>query len=458
MWVSWAGLQCVIVAVPGHTHLYFGTLVFFRAMSIPINMTEKTGRGRAYKCLQCGYMEEKRRVISHWYKTHLHYTESPFYCTVCLFRATKEKDLIDHIKPGVYPPHQRGVDLKQQMNIPVDINNMLIRNHAAKYPVEGVDYICMTQEESVSIWGQRKRSSSIGSQSIQQEASTDNILPTLLDYYPNERITPVPVATPVLPVTPITVPGYSPQLQRPVYNPTPLHQIAPVRSSQSDLLQTALQTTQIASSDRSFRPLSESPYSGWQRTTSTVPILTASSSSDSTPPNNDIAAISRLLPDSLLDNTAATSILHPTSTSTSVTHIPPVTTLPPTCTNTPVSATSTAQATVQTSTTDASINTETQDSPVAKAILEMSKNLVEAIERQTFQIEMTKNTLSAFLRRLDDRDRERKSPANREIDHSNGRRTLVIPKRRRSETPVKSPATKKKKISGYCVVPENKKK
>ena len=54
MWVPWAGLQCVIVAVPGHTHLYFGTLVFFRAMSIPINMTEKTGRGRAYKCLQCG--------------------------------------------------------------------------------------------------------------------------------------------------------------------------------------------------------------------------------------------------------------------------------------------------------------------------------------------------------------------------------------------------------------------
>ena len=136
---------------------------------------------------------------------------------------------------------------------------MLIKNHAAKYPVEGVDYICMTQEESVSIWGQRKRSSSIGSQSVQQEASIDNIFPTLLDYDANERITPVHVATPVLPVTPITVPGYSPQLsmgslQRPVYNPTPLHQIAPVRSSQSDLLQMALQSTQIASSDHRNGP------------------------------------------------------------------------------------------------------------------------------------------------------------------------------------------------------------
>ena len=52
---------------------------------------------------------------------------------------------------------------------------------------------------------------------------------------------------------------------------------------------------------------------------------------------------------------------------------------------------------------------------MTKAILEMSKNLVEAIERRTFQIEMTKNTLSAFLRRLDDWDRERKSPANGEF-------------------------------------------
>ena len=69
----------------------------------------------------------------------------------------------------------------------------------------------------------------------------------------------------------------------------------------------------------------------------------------------------------------------------------------------PVFATPPAQATVQTtSTSDVSVNTETQDSPVAKAIIEMSKSLVEALERQIFPSEMTKNTLSAFLRRLDD--------------------------------------------------------
>ena len=145
-----------------------------------------------------GYMEEKRRVLSHWYKTHLYYTKSPYYCTICLFKATKEKDLIDHIKRGVYPPHQRGVDLKHQMNLPVELNNILIKNHTAKYPVESVDFICMTKEESVSIWGQRMRLLSIGSQSVPQESSTDNILSTLLDNDPYERITPVPATSPVL--------------------------------------------------------------------------------------------------------------------------------------------------------------------------------------------------------------------------------------------------------------------
>ena len=47
-------------------------------------------------------------------------------------------------------------------------------------------------------------------------------------------------------------------------------------------------------------------------------------------------------------------------------------------------------------------------SQVDKAILEISKNLVEAMTKQTFQIEMTRNTLSAFLRRLGGRHSERR--------------------------------------------------
>ena len=148
------------------------------------------------------------------------------------------------------------------------------------------------------IWGQLKRPLSIGSQSVPQEFSTDNILSALQDYDPIERISPVPVATPVLPVNPITVPGYSLQLfmlslQRRVYNPMPMSQLASVRSSQSDLIQTVLQFTQIDTSDCSFRSLSESPYTGLPRTTSvsTMPAITTSINSYPTPPSNDIAVV-----------------------------------------------------------------------------------------------------------------------------------------------------------------------
>ena len=94
---------------------------------MPINVAKETGgRGRVYKCLACGYLEEKRWVVGHWYKALKHHTEAPYYCSICLFRATKEKELQDHVKPGVYHPHQRGIDLKRQMNQPVDEFNMLM--------------------------------------------------------------------------------------------------------------------------------------------------------------------------------------------------------------------------------------------------------------------------------------------------------------------------------------------
>ena len=199
-----------------------------------------------------------------------------------------------------------------------------------------------------------------------------------------------------------------------------MSQLAPVRSSQSDLMQTALQSTQIAASDHSFRSLSESPYTGLPRTinVTSLPATTTSINSDPTPPSNDIAVISRLLPDGLLDNTApiATPLLQRPS---SFSH--PACDHTPRATSTNMSdfATPPAQATVQTtSTSDISVSTETQDSPEAKAILEMSKSLVEALERQTFQIEMTKNTLFAFLRGLDDQTgKENPLPIQRLIIH-----------------------------------------
>ena len=236
-------------------------------MSVPINQGEKIPnvRGRVYRCLVCGYMAGKGRVVSHWYKTHRHYTEAPFYCTVCLFRATKEKELVEHIKTGVYPPHQRCVDHRLQRNQPVDFNNMLMRSSSPKFPVEGVDIECMTTEDSSSFWDQRRRPTSADPQG----PVAINILPQLLDYDPNERITPAPVPQRPKDIAMRNL-TYTPEMpQGPVhvYHTTPLSLVGPGRH-QPDLLQRAMQVTQIN--------------------------------------EDDVALVSRMLPDSLLENTLVT--------------------------------------------------------------------------------------------------------------------------------------------------------
>ena len=93
-----------------------------------------------------------------------------------------------------------------------------------------------------------------------------------------------------------------------------------------------------------------------------------------------------------------------------------------------------------------------RDSNVAKAILEMSRNLVSALEKTTFRNEMTRNTLSAFLRRLDDRDRER------DVYPGNYNRPTQLFKRRSSSPPPTSEPEKKKKktVSSSVVVPSKK--
>ena len=62
-------------------------------------------RGRVYKCLEegCDMWGEKKRVKEHIYKVHIPLCQSPFYCTLCLFRCEKEVDIKKHVKN--YKPH-----------------------------------------------------------------------------------------------------------------------------------------------------------------------------------------------------------------------------------------------------------------------------------------------------------------------------------------------------------------
>ena len=89
---------------------------------------------------------------------------------------------------------------------------------------------------------------------------------------------------------------------------------------------------------------------------------------------------------------------------------------------------------------------------VAEAIKAMTSSLVEAMSKQTFQIEMLRATLSAYLRRADEKDNERKYPVNL------GMRKSSTFSRRRSVTPMPSPAKVKRQLSSSVVIPAKKKK
>ena len=44
-------------------------------------------RGRAYRCVPCGYIESKHRAEVHYYKKHVAEFEVPFMCVACDFRG-----------------------------------------------------------------------------------------------------------------------------------------------------------------------------------------------------------------------------------------------------------------------------------------------------------------------------------------------------------------------------------
>ena len=59
---------------------------------------KKMGSHKKFLCKRCPYQGERQRVIDHIYKLHLPLESSPYYCTLCLFRCSKMKDLKRHLK------------------------------------------------------------------------------------------------------------------------------------------------------------------------------------------------------------------------------------------------------------------------------------------------------------------------------------------------------------------------
>ena len=64
-------------------------------------------RGIAYKCEWCGedspFIAERYRVDSHIWKRHLSLDCSPYYCTLCMFKATSQSAIKRHCR--TFKPH-----------------------------------------------------------------------------------------------------------------------------------------------------------------------------------------------------------------------------------------------------------------------------------------------------------------------------------------------------------------
>ncbi|XP_053386487.1 uncharacterized protein LOC128550765 [Mercenaria mercenaria] len=114
-------------------------------------MSEKVPRrGRLYKCLHCEkagkvYIEVKYRVTGHVWKHHFPLSDSPFYCTLCLFRSTTEEALRKHVKT-----YRRHVLMRKDMGTRVNDNRYLVFNTAPRDLVEGVDYRRETLRECLA--------------------------------------------------------------------------------------------------------------------------------------------------------------------------------------------------------------------------------------------------------------------------------------------------------------------
>jgi hypothetical protein len=66
----------------------------------------KMVRGTATQCMtaKCGSIMEASRLRAHIYKNHVPLTDTPFYCTLCTFRAENKVALDRHV--GGYPLHR----------------------------------------------------------------------------------------------------------------------------------------------------------------------------------------------------------------------------------------------------------------------------------------------------------------------------------------------------------------
>ena len=68
-------------------------------------------RGRAYRCIPCGYVENKSRTEVHFYSQHVVDSDIPYVCVTCDFKTGDKKKLERHVEsPADLEKVESGLD------------------------------------------------------------------------------------------------------------------------------------------------------------------------------------------------------------------------------------------------------------------------------------------------------------------------------------------------------------
>ena len=99
-------------------------------------------RGRAYRCVPCGYEENKSRTKVQFYSQHVMDAEIPFVCVTCDFKTGDKKKLDRHLEsPGHMEKLESGLEGLE-----------VIHSSTPKYIQVGKDIVKLSKEDSVRHW------------------------------------------------------------------------------------------------------------------------------------------------------------------------------------------------------------------------------------------------------------------------------------------------------------------
>jgi len=122
----------------------------------------KNQRGRVYQCQKCTnniYKGEKSKVLLHFYRKHVAIDSVPFYCNICKFVTTSEKELLNHVLPNHYPSHLATVNATITNGEIVNESASLIKNTNIHIPSD-LEIVRLSNEESSVVFAQRKKTKS----------------------------------------------------------------------------------------------------------------------------------------------------------------------------------------------------------------------------------------------------------------------------------------------------------